>query len=223
MQPWLTIDRARAHDGTELLLARRGDEWVVRCDGRVLMSSRQHGSEEALAQRALERVRAPLRVFVGGLGLGFTARAALDRMPVASELVVAELTPAIADWNRAHVGGCAGRPLEDARTQLVLVDAVAHLRSAAGRYDAILLDIDNGPSALVHASNERLYGERGVASCYAALRPGGALAVWSAGPDGDYLARLSRAGFRACAEPVSARGGHPRGVRHVLFVATRDK
>src|SRR5512132_113233 len=116
MLPWQIVARAAGPGGAEWTLARRGDEWVVRAGGRVLMSSRQHGSEEALAALALAKVERPRTVLLGGLGLGFTLRAALDRLPVGARVVVAELVPALAEWNRAHVGALAGRPLEDPRT-----------------------------------------------------------------------------------------------------------
>ncbi len=223
MQPWLEIARARAPDGTELRLDRRGDEWVVRCDGRVLMSTRQHGSEEALALLAFAQAPHAQDVFVGGLGLGFTARAALEKLPREGRLLIAEFTPEIVEWNRQHVGEFARRPLDDPRTRLHVGDAVAHLLRAHELYDALLLDIDNGPSALVHASNEALYGDKGVAACFAALRPGGVLTVWSASGDDGYLMRLERAGFMARAEFAGARAGSGRGVRHVIFVAVRPR
>jgi spermidine synthase len=144
-------------------------------------------------------------------------------LPSAGRLVIAEFTPAIVEWNRQHVGEFARRPLDDPRTQLHLGDAVAHLRGAHAIYDALLLDIDNGPSALVHESNQTLYGDKGVAACFAALRPGGVMTVWSASGDDGYLKRLVRAGFVATAEIAGARTGSGRGVRHVIFVALRPR
>ncbi len=248
MQRWETIDRAQEPGLGELVLARRGGEWVIRCAGQVLMSSRQHGSEASLARLGLEAAggAARGRVFIGGLGLGFTLRAALDLLPPSSEVVVCELSPAIAKWNRERLGELANHPLADPRVTLWLEDAAAGLakaggssRSGAGKargesrnqkadspgpkqvsYDAILLDTDNGPRALVQDANHRLYGLAGIARCFAALRPGGALAVWSAAPDPDYLKRLGEAGFRARAESVSARGSG-RGQRHVIFLGVR--
>jgi spermidine synthase len=219
VKPWETIDRALAPDGTELVLARRGDEWVVRAAGRVLMSSRVHGSEEALATLALARVVRPRTVLVGGLGLGFTLRAALDRLPPDARAVVAELSPALVAWNRGPVGDLAGRPLEDGRVRLQQADVRARIAEARGAFDAILLDVDNGPSALAHPANDALYGDRGVRACRDALRLGGVLAVWSAGPDAGYRARLERAGFSVDEVPVPARGAGAGGVRHVVFVA----
>ncbi len=221
MKPWETIDRARVPDGTELVLAHRDGEWVVRYAGRVLMSSRQHGSEDALAELALARVTSPRTVLVGGLGLGYTLRAALDRVPPDGRVVVAEISRELVQWNRGPVAHLAGRPLDDPRTRLQVGDVAARIAEARGAFDAILLDVDNSPSSMVLAGNDRLYGARGVAACRDALRAGGVLAVWSAGPDDAYRERLSRAGMEAEAVPVPARGTGGRGARHVLFLARR--
>ena len=221
MLAWETVERARAPDGTELALARRGDEWVVRAGGRVLMTSRLHGSEEALAALGLRRAARVGTVLLGGLGLGYTLRAALERAPADARVVVAELSPALAGWVRGPVAHLAGRPLEDPRVRLQTGDVFGRIAEAKGAFDAILLDVDNGPSALAHAANDRLYGSRGVAACRDALRAGGALAVWSAGPDERYLSRLERAGLEPRAEVVPARGGG--GVRHVIFVGVKPQ
>lgn len=220
MQPWETIGRARAPDGTELTLARRGEEWVVRYGGRVLMSSRAHGSEDALAALALERARRPRTILVGGLGLGYTLRAALDRAPPEARVVVAEVVPEIVAWNRGPVAHLAGRPLDDPRVRIQVRDVAAVLSEARGAFDAVLLDVDNAPGSPVLRGNDRLYGEAGVRVCARALAAGGVLAVWSAGPDQRYLARLQRAGLEARARPVAALGAGGPG-RHVLFLAAR--
>jgi spermidine synthase len=221
VKPWETRGRALAPDGTELVLAHRDGEWVVRYGGRVLMSSRQHGSEEALAALALPRAKHRRQVLVGGLGLGHTLRAALDRVPATATVTVAELTPALVEWNRGPVAALAGRPLDDPRTQLHLGDAVALIEATRGRFDAILLDIDNGPASAVHQANSRLYGPAGVAACHGALAAGGCLAVWSAHHDGRYLERLGRGGFRAEARVVPARG-QAGGAKHVVFLGVKE-
>ena len=229
MLPWETVARAAGPDGAEWTLARRGDEWVVRVAGRALMSSRQHGSEEALAAEALARMspargqarRGSPTVLVGGLGLGFTLRAALDRLPQGARVVVAELVPALVEWNRGPVAHVAGRPLDDPRTRLQQGDVLARIAEAKGAFDAILLDVDNGPSAVAPASNDRLYGDAGVRACRDALRQGGVLAVWSAGPDEGYRARLERAGLEVQVRSVPAREGTSRGARHVVFLAVK--
>jgi len=282
MLPWETVERATGPDGAEWVLARRGDEWVVRAGGLALVSSRQHGSEEALAALALARVkkarraaaasaarggggaaargvnagsgrgktgdrgagaargrgpgelpplprdagerggvRGPPTVLVGGLGLGFTLRAVLDRLPGDARVVVAELVPALVAWNRTHVAHLAGRPLDDPRTRLQQGDVLARIAEAKGAFDAILLDVDNGPSPLSHAANDRLYGDKGVRACRDALRAGGVLAVWSAGPDERYRSRLERAGLEAEVHAVPARGGTARGARHAVFLGVK--
>lgn len=236
MQPWEIVERAPGPGGAEWTLARRGDEWVVRAGGRVLMSSRQHGSEEALAALALGAVAAARKaaagargreaptsptVLVGGLGLGFTVRAALDRLPEGARVVVAELVPALVDWNRTHLAALAGRPLEDARTRLQQGDVLARISEARGAFDAILLDVDNGPAPVASPANDRLYGSRGVRACRDALRAGGVLAVWSAGPDERYVERLERAGLVVETRAVPARSGTSKGVRHVVFLAVK--
>lgn len=217
MRAWETIDRARAPDGAELTLARRGDEWVVRAAGHVLMTSRAHASEEALAELALARVQRARAVLVGGLGLGFTVRAALDRLGPDARVTVAELVPAVVAWSRGPVGSLAGRPLEDPRVVVAEADVAAV--AARGRWDAILLDVDNGPSPLAHGGNARLYGEAGLAAFRGALRDGGALAVWSAGQDASFVSRLERAGFDAEVRAVPAAGAG--GQRHAVFVAVK--
>jgi spermidine synthase len=220
VQPWQTIERTTAPDGAELVLARRADEWVIRVAGRTLMSSRVHGSEEALAAIALRGLVAPRAVLVGGLGMGFTVRAALDRLPAETRVVVVELVPGLVAWNRGPLAELARRPLDDPRVRLQQGDVGERLAEARAAYDAVLLDVDNGPSALAHAANASLYGDRGVRACAGALRAGGALAVWSAGPDERYRQRLERAGLEVAEETVSARSGGG-GVRHVVIVGRR--
>lgn len=226
MLPWEIVDRTRVAGGTELVLARRGDEWVVRNDGRVLMSSRQHGSEDALASLALERVRRPggaRTVLVGGLGLGYTLRATLDRIGPDARAVVAEISTSLVAWNRGPVAHLAGRPLDDPRTRLQVGDVGERIAEANGAFDAILLDVDNSPSSMVLPENDRLYGPRGVRACARALSAGGVLAVWSAGPDATYLDRLESAGLTAKAITVPARGPGGGGARHVVFLGVKER
>jgi spermidine synthase len=224
MQPWQTVERARVADGTELALARRGDEWVVRAGGRTLMSSRQHGSEDALAELALARVdrEGGVRtVLIGGLGLGYTLRATLDRVGPEARVVVAEISPELVAWNRGPLAHLAGSPLDDPRTRLQVGDVVARIAEASGAFDAILLDVDNSPSSMVLAGNDRLYGGKGVKACARTLSRGGVLAVWSAGPDEPYVERLERAGLAASAVTVPARGQGGGGARHVIFLGVK--
>jgi spermidine synthase len=220
MIPWQTVDRARAPDGAEWTLSRRGEEWAIRAGGQLLMSSRQHGSEEALAERALARVARARAVLVGGLGMGYTVRAVLDRLAGDAKVVVVELVPELAAWNRGPLAGLAGRPLDDPRVRLQRGDVLARIAEAREAYDAILLDVDNGPSAVGRPANGQLYGDRGVRACRDALRRGGVLAVWSAGPDAPYLRRLERAGL-APAEEIAAARGADGGVRHAILLGQK--
>lgn len=219
MIPWETLGRARADGGGELVLARRGDEVVIRVDGKDLMSSRAHGSEEALAELALRALPAESpRILVGGLGLGYTLRAALDLAGPQAEVVVVELLSAVVDWNQGPLGPLARHPLQDPRVTVHVGDVGAFLRSTRVRFDAILLDVDNGPVALTRKANQALYGDTGLRTAQRALRPGGVFAVWSAAPDPDFVRRLARLGFSAAAHTVSARGA-AGGPKHTLFVA----
>jgi len=215
MVPAQIVDRARAPDGTPLVLARRGDEWMVRAGGHVLMTSLAHGSEQALARLALERAPGAREVLLGGLGLGYTLRAALDLLAAPARVVVSELVAQVVEWNRGPVAHVAGRPLDDARVEVRVGDVRGEIARARQGFDALLLDVDNGPAALVTTGNRGLYGEAGVRRCHAALRDGGVLAVWSAGPDETYLDRLRRAGFDAETHRLGP------GARHRLFLATR--
>lgn len=218
MLPLQTVATATVGDSA-FVLARRGDEWLVRVGGHVLMSSRRHGSEESLATEALSRVASPGDVLIGGLGLGFTLRAVLDRVGGATRVHVAELVPELVGWNRAHLAELHGDALSDPRVQVHVGDVRQQLRRSPASFDALLLDVDNGPVALSQDDNRELYGERGVRDCYEALRPGGVLTVWSAGPSESYERLLSSRGFEARSVRVAAT---PKsGARHVIFVAQR--
>jgi spermidine synthase len=220
MRPWQLLGETRTPDGRLLALTRRGGEYVIHADGKSLMSSRMHGSEEALATlgcRDLAKVAQP-RVLIGGLGMGFTLRATLDLLPAGASVVVAELVPAVAEWNRGALGTLAGRPLGDARVRLELGDVGATLRERPGAFDAVLLDVDNGPSAFTTQSNAGLYDDAGLAATHAALRPGGTLAVWSAREDRRFEQRLRHAGFTVEVERVRGRGKQG-GPRHAIFLA----
>jgi predicted membrane-bound spermidine synthase len=214
--PWIIVDRVPTSGGAELVLARRGDEWIIKADRELLMSSRVHHSEEELAAMALERAPHCRSLLVGGLGLGFTLRAALDRLPRQARVVVAELSPQLVAWNRGPLAPLAGRPLDDRRVEVAVGDVFTRISARPAAWDVILLDVDNGPRALCRPGNDRLYGDRGLAACRAALRPGGVLGVWSAGPaDAPWRDRLERAGFAAELHHITARPGG--GSRHALF------
>jgi spermidine synthase len=213
------IDSARVSDD-EFVLARHDDDWVVRVNGRTLMSSRMHDSEEALAEHALERVIDPRAVLVGGLGLGFTLRAVLDRVTSDAIVTVVELVPELVGWNRTHLALLNDHPLDDPRCEVVVGDVFETIKRSRAVFDVILLDVDNGPIALAHAKNQRIYSEHGVESCYRALQPEGVLAVWSSGPNARFERRLSAAGFEVEVMRVAARAGSR--ARHVLFLAQRS-
>jgi spermidine synthase len=220
MLPWITVDETRTADGTVLRLARRGTEWEVLYDGFVLMSSRAHGSEDELARLAFAKVPHARNVLIGGLGLGFSLRATLDLLGPRGKVMVAEQSPSVVDWNRTHVAGLAGRPLEDPRVTVRVGDVRQRIVEARDAYDLILLDVDNGPAALIHDANAGLYDATGIVACHVALRRGGALAVWASGPDDRYLRRLQRSGFDASAVRVAPRPG-AGGRKHVVFVAVK--
>lgn len=227
MQPRRVLDCVPTPDGHELVLYQRGDSFVIQVDNEQLMSSRAHGSEEALARlgfAALGKRTAP-HVLVGGLGMGFTLRAALDTLAAhcgeaRGTIVVGELFPAVVAWNREWLGHLAGRPLDDPRVRVVEGD-IFDLLEAGSEFDVVLLDVDNGPDAMTVNSNRRLYNDRGISRLRAALAEGGVLALWSAGDDPRFAHRLHRAGFDVSVHHVSARPGG-KGGRHVVFVGRRE-
>ena len=202
-----------------MTLNRRGNELLILADGKDLMSSSQHGSEEALATLGCQRARAleRPRVLVGGLGMGFTLRATLDLLPDDATVVVVELLSAVVKWNRGPLGPLAGFPLDDRRVRVELGDVRDALDHGEGQYDAVLLDVDNGPAAFAQRGNSRLYDNEGVERARRALRPDGVLAVWSAWPDRKFQHRLRHCGFKE--EAVSVRARLDRGgARHTIFV-----
>ncbi len=202
------------------MLHHRDGEFVIRVHGQELMSSRVHGSEEAMARLGCEGLRhvRGARVLVGGLGLGYTLRATLEALGAEAQVVVAELASAIVEWNRGPLAPLAGRPLEDSRVRVETAD-VKRVMRGAGPWHAILLDVDNGPAALTRSSNAGLYDGQGLTAAHEALVPGGTLVVWSAGPDTRFTTRLGKAGFDVQTHAVPA--GKGRGTRHTLFVARR--
>jgi spermidine synthase len=220
MKPWEVLGRTRTPDGTELTLTRHTSEYAILADGQSLMSSRTHGSEEALAHFGcrLARALARPRVLIGGLGMGFTLRAALDILPPQAHVLVAELLPAVVEWNRGPLAALAQQPLDDPRVQIEEGDVAATIRSGPGRFDAVLLDVDNGPIALTALSNRGLYTARGLAAARAALTPDGVLAIWSASEDRRFAQRLREAGFSVELERVRSRLKQG-GARHAIFVA----
>jgi spermidine synthase len=223
MRPlWDVVDRCPVPGTTsQMELIRRRHELVIRVDGRELMSDRMHGSEDALADLACDRLgtRPQARILVGGLGMGFTLAAALRRVGPEARVVVAELVPGVVSWNRGVLGASAGRPLDDPRASVHEGDVAELLRASTDAWDAILLDVDNGPDGLTRDTNGWLYAPAGLAAARRALRAGGVLAVWSAAPDRAFTGRMQRAGFDVTPVKVRARG--TKGSVHVVWVGTR--
>jgi len=214
------LGQALSRDGSVLKLVRRSDEYIILANGKSLMSSRMHGSEEALATFACQKARTldePC-VLIGGLGMGFTLRATLDLLPPRATVFVAEIVPAVVDWNRGPLGPLAGEPLSDKRVRVEIDDVAVTLASNRGKFDAILLDVDNGPSGFSADSNDSLYDDRGIAAAFAALKMGGVLAVWSAREDRKFEQRLRHGRFEVEVQHVRARL-NKGGPRHTIFLA----
>lgn len=222
MIPWILLDTAQVPGGGELRLMRRGAEFSIKLGQNELMNSRLSGSEQALATLACERLqgcRKP-RVLIGGLGMGFTLRAALSVLGADAEIVVAELVPEVVAWARGPMVDIFGESLGDPRVNIHETDVGLLIRAGRSAFDTILLDVDNGPEGLSREANDALYNRSGLAGAHAALRPGGVLAVWSSGPDSRFTQRLIKAGFDV--DEINTRANGKRGgARHVIWMATR--
>ncbi len=223
MTPWVLLESADVPgNGGELRLYQRGEEFSIKIVGRgELMNSRMHGSEDALAELTCARLKgcANPRLLIGGLGMGFTLSAALKHVGEQGQVVVAELVPAVVAWNRGPLGEHSGFPIEDPRVTVREGDVARLIKTEQKAYDAILLDVDNGPEGLTRKKNNWLYSMNGLISAYEALRPQGVLAVWSAGPAADFLQRLRKVGFKVDEVRVRAHGN--KGARHVIWFARR--
>ena len=222
MIPRILVDTALVPGGGELRLVQRGADFWIMLGANALMSTRLRGSEEALATLACERIAGRPRpaLLIGGLGMGFTLRAALGALGRDSRVVVSELVPAIIAWARGPMADVHGGSLDDPRVAIVESDVGELIAAASAAYDAILLDVDNGPDALSRDSNDRLYDLAGLRRARAALRPGGILAIWSAAPDRAFHRRLGEAGFAVEEVTVRAHAGR-KGAKHVIWLATR--
>ncbi len=227
MTPWILLDTAHVPGqhgaGSALRLYQRGTEFSIKAGNCELMNSRVHGSEDALAELGCGRIaeRARPRVLIGGLGMGYTLAAALHQLGADAEVVVAELVPAVVLWNRGPLAHLAGQPLDDARVKVRELDVGEIMRASSEAFDAILLDVDNGPEGLTRKANNWLYGLEGLDAAYAALRPGGVLAVWSAGAEPVFTQRLCKIGFSVEETRVRAHGGK-HGARHTIWLAVRS-
>jgi spermidine synthase len=221
--PWSLLDSVQVPNGREQLrLMRRGTEFSIKLGQSELMNSRRSGSEEALATIACERIRdrSEQRVLIGGLGMGFTLRAALAALGPTARIVVAELVPAVLVWARGPMAEIFGGSLTDPRVTVCEADVSQLIRSDGPIFDAILLDVDNGPEGLTRETNDGLYDLTGLRAARQALRPGGILAVWSSGPSPKFTERLRRAGF--VAEQIKVRAnGSGGGAWHIVWIATR--
>ncbi len=221
MTPWVVVDTAPVPGGGDALrLMRRGAEFAITHGATELMNSRRGTSESSLGALTCRRLGARPKLLVGGLGMGFTLRAVLARLAPAAEVVVAELVPAVVAWARGPLAPLFAGSLDDPRTTVALGDVGALIGAAPAAYDAILLDVDNGPGGVMRAGNDALYDRRGIAAARRALRPGGVLSVWAEAPDAGFTARLRHAGFAVEELPVRA-GANGRGARHVVWLARR--
>jgi spermidine synthase len=223
MIPWRQLGSTAIPGGDgEMRLFRRGGEFSIRVGPHELMNSRVHGSEKALAELACARIanRERARVLIGGLGMGFTLAAVLTNVGMGAAVEVAELVPAVVAWNRGPMAEINGPALDDPRVTIREGDVASLMRTRRGAWDAILLDVDNGPSALTARANEGLYGLAGLHAAHAALGPAGILAVWSADRVPEFTRRLAAAGFRVEEHPVRARG-RSGGSRFLIWLAQK--
>jgi spermidine synthase len=222
MIPWLHLDTAQVPGGGELRLLRRGAEFSIKLDKDELMNSRLSATEQALATMGCATIlsRARPKVLIGGLGMGFTLRAALIALGAHAEVTVAELVPEVIAWARGPMAGLFGESLSDPRVRIIETDVGELIRAGRSRYDAILLDVDNGPEGMTRKANDRLYDRGGLAAAHTALCAGGVLAVWSSTPDARFTVRLRKSGFDVVENPVRAKGPQG-GAQHFIWTATR--
>lgn len=222
MTPRTLIATARIPGGDEFRLFQRGADFMIVLDRNELMNSRMSGSEEALAVMTCEQLqeRATPHILIGGYGMGFTLRAALAVLPMHARVTVAELVPEIIDWARGPMAALTSSCLDDVRVDVQLDDVAVVIGSAANKYDAILLDVDNGPDGLSRAANDRIYSMAGLAKLKTALKSGGVAAIWSAAPDAAFARRLTNSGFTVEEVIVRARS-NGKGPRHTIWFAQK--
>ncbi len=225
MIPWTLLDSAQTPGhGVLLSLYQRDTEFSIKAGNYELMNSRVHGSEDALAKLACQKIskHPRARVLIGGLGMGYTVRSALNGLGAKAQVVVAELVPAVVQWNRGFLADLAGSPLDDNRVTIHEADVAQMIKTAKGDYNAILLDVDNGPQALTRKGNDWLYSINGLNTAFAALRPKGVLAIWSSGPEPVFAKRLRKAGFEVDEVSARARRGSKGGAHHIVWIAIRN-
>lgn len=221
MKPIQQLAHAKTPDGEALTLCRKGDEFSIQVNRQELMTSRAHESECELARLGCARILQQPKpvVLVGGLGMGYTLRAALDLLGPKASVVVSELMPEMVAWNREHLGGLTGHPLRDPRVDLRIGDVVEIIRNSECVFDAILLDVDNGPEAFTSSGNDQLYSRQGVQMCMRALQPKGCLAIWAGSADSGFEKRVRQENlpFRCC--PTSAYKGARTLSRYIWLIA----
>ena len=222
---WQLLDTAQVPGSqTELRLYQRDKEFSIRVDRSELMNSRVYSTEDLFTVHGCDRIRGHKkpRVLIGGLGMGYSLRTALEKLPKDAEIVVSELVPAVIAWNREHLGHLACHPLRDARVELREIDVGRELRAAPHAYDLILLDVDNGPEGLTRKANDWIYSRPGLEAARAALRPDGVLGYWSSGPDQGFVRRLKQVGFEV--EELSLRAANGgRGALHTVWLAKHSR
>jgi len=221
--PWKEIDRVKVPGNeSEVTLHVRDQEFSIQTAGTELMNSRIHGSEDALAELTCSRLnpKSNWQILIGGLGMGYTLAAALEQSGPDTQIFVSELIPAVVRWNREYLGHLAGMPLDDPRVRVEEEDVVKTIGKRKLAWDAILLDVDNGPAGLTRKANDRLYGQSGLKTSFEALRPGGILAVWSSGVDEAFTRRMKLTGFKTQIVSVRARKSG-KGSKHTIWLGVR--
>jgi spermidine synthase len=220
MTPWITVGEALSPDGTRLELVEHDGEYIIRADDLPLMSTRMHYSEVELARIVCKKLKPGAKLMIGGLGLGYTLRSALDLLPKDGKVVQVELVPEVIEWNKGPLGPFADHPLKDKRTILQLEDVTKVIRGARNEYDSIMLDVDNGPSPLVNEKNGWLYSDSGLLAIRSALKNGGQVAIWSADDEPRFISRMKRNGFRAQKHMIQTHKGKG-GIRHIIFTGRK--
>ncbi len=224
MIPWKLLSRSKTPDNKrELILYQRDTEYSIRVNGQELMNSRMFGSEMMLAELSCPEIaeRKNANVLIGGLGMGYTLSAALRLLHPDADVLLAELVPSVVEWNKNVLGSLAGDPLKDSRVTVVIEDVINIINNNTSAFDAILLDVDNGPDSLTQEGNDELYSMSGVAMIHRALRPGGVVAVWSSSPDTGFVQRLNRSPFHVLEKKVRGRT-HKKGPVHTIWIATKS-
>ena len=223
MIPWKLLSRSRTPDNkSELTLYQRDTEYSIRVNGQELMNSRMFGSEMMLAELSCPEIadRKNANVLIGGLGMGYTLSAALGLLHSDADVLLAELVPSVVEWNENLLGSLAGDPLKDSRVTVVIEDVINIINNNTSVFDAILLDVDNGPDSLTQEGNDELYSMSGVSMIHRALRPGGVVAVWSSSPDIGFTQKLKGSSFHVIKKKVRGRT-HKKGPVHTIWIATK--